>query len=153
MKWSPDTQINAFSHWHLEISMASFFYCGRVSSAQLDRWLSSNATAYNRLAPGQTDGIPDLDERPCDNGYKSVFTNSWLVCQGNRSWIKGLGKNLQKEWTRSLFAVPFVRGRRTVTPWTPRNDCVHTSQPQQWHATHGMLASLPATHTEIEMHV
>ena len=31
-----------------------------------------------------------------DNGYKSVFTNSWLVRQWNRSWIKGLGKNPQK---------------------------------------------------------
>ena len=25
-----------------------------------------------------------------DNGYKSVFTNSWLVRQRNRSWIKRL---------------------------------------------------------------
>ena len=24
---------------------------------------------------------------------KTIFTNSWLVCQRNRSWIKGLGKN------------------------------------------------------------
>ena len=24
-----------------------------------------------------------------DNGYKSIFTNSWLVRQRNRSWIKG----------------------------------------------------------------
>ena len=31
-----------------------------------------------------------------DNGYKSVFINSWLVRQSNRSWIKGLGKNPQK---------------------------------------------------------
>ena len=31
-----------------------------------------------------------------DNGYKSVFTNSWLVRQMNRSWIKRLGKNPQK---------------------------------------------------------
>ena len=31
-----------------------------------------------------------------DYGYKSVFTNCWLVRQRNRSWIKGLGKNPQK---------------------------------------------------------
>ena len=149
MKRSPDTQINAFFHWHLEISMASFFYCGCVSSAQLESLASSDTTSYYRPAPDRTDGTPDRDERPRDNGYKSVFTNSWLVCQRHRSWIKGLGKNQQKEWTRSLFAVPFVWGHWTVTPWTLRNDCVHTSQPQQWHATRGMLISLPATHTEI----
>ena len=67
--------------------------------------------------------------------------------------LKGLGKNQQKEWTRSLFAVRFVRGHRTVTPWTPRNNCVYTSQAAQWHATRGVLTSLPATHTEIGMRV
>ena len=73
--------------------MASFFYCGGLSSAQLDRW----------QAPKQW---PIIDPHPVeqtaywtdvkDNGYKSVFTNSWLVRQRNRSWIKGLGKNPQK---------------------------------------------------------
>ena len=53
--------------------------------------VSSDATAYYRPAPGRT------DQRPRDNGYKSVFTNSWLVRQKHRSWIKGLGKNPQKE--------------------------------------------------------
>ena len=62
-----------------------------------------------------------------DNGYKSVFTNSWLVRQRSMSWIKGLGKNPQQK-TCSLLALPFVRGYRIVTPWTPRNDCVYTSQ-------------------------
>ena len=42
-------------------------------------------------------GIQERDKRPCDNGYKSVFTNSWLVCQRHMSWIKGVGKNPQKE--------------------------------------------------------
>ena len=73
--------------------MASFFYYGRLSSAQLDRW----------QAPTQP---PIIDQCPVEqtacrreiknNGYKSVFTNFWLVRQRNRSWIKGLGKNLQK---------------------------------------------------------
>ena len=111
--------------------MASFFYYGRLSSAQLDRW----------QAPTQR---PIIDQCPVkqtayrreikDNGYKSVFTNSWLVHQRHRSWIKGLGKNPQKR-ARSLFAVPVVRGYRTVTPWTPRNDCVYTSQALRWHAS------------------
>ena len=47
-----------------------------------------NATAYYRPVPSRTAGIPERDQRPCDNGYKSVF---------HRSWIKGLGKNPQKE--------------------------------------------------------
>ena len=70
-----------------------FFYYGRLSFAQLDRW----------QAPTQR---PIIDQHPVeqtayrreikDHGYKSVFTNSWLVHQRNRSWIKGLGKNPQK---------------------------------------------------------
>ena len=101
---------------------------------------SSDATAYYWPAPGRTDGIPERDQR---HGYKSVFTNSWLVRQRNRSWVKGLGKNLQ-EWTRSLLAVPFVRGYRTVTPRTPRNNCVYTSQAPRWHGMRGVLTRLPA---------
>ena len=53
---------------------------------------SSDATGYYR-----PDGIPERDQRPRDNGYKSVFTHYWLICQRNRSWIKGLGTNQQKE--------------------------------------------------------
>ena len=81
--------------------MASFFcYYGRLSSAQLDRWQAPkqrpiiNQTAYRRVIK--------------DNGYKFVFTNSWLVCQRNRSWIKGWGKNPQKceliHWRRCLLS-------------------------------------------------
>ena len=56
--------------------MASFLLLR--SSAQQDRW----------QAPKQW---PIIDQRPCDNGYISVFTNSWLVRQRHGSWIKGLG--------------------------------------------------------------
>ena len=48
------------------------------------------------MAYCRTDGIPERDQRPCDNGYKSVFINSWLVRQRHRSWIKGLGKKSTK---------------------------------------------------------
>ena len=76
--------------------MASFFLL-RSSFFRITRPLaSSEATAYYRPAPGRTDGIPERDQRPCDNEYKSVFTNSWLVRQRHRSWIKGLGKNHKK---------------------------------------------------------
>ena len=70
--------------------MASFFI---AIVFQLDRWKT----------PKQR---PIIDRHPVeqiayqrdikDNGYKSVFTNSWLVRQRNRSWIKGLGKSPQK---------------------------------------------------------
>ena len=96
--------------------MAIFCYCGRFSSAQLDGW----------QAPKQR---PIIDPHPVeqiayrrdikDNGYKSVFTNSWLVRQRNRSWIKGLGKDPQ----------------RTVSPRTPRNTCVYTRHPAHVTAT------------------
>ena len=68
--------------------MASFFYYGHLSSASILQ------------APTQR---PIIDQCPVkqtayrreikDNGYKSIFTISWLVRQRNRSWIKGLGKN------------------------------------------------------------
>ena len=67
--------------------MTSFFYYGRLSSAQLDRW----------QAPTQW---PIIDQHPVeqtayqreikDYGYKSVFTNSWLVRQNIASFIKDL---------------------------------------------------------------
>ena len=99
MKRSPDNQINAS---FIDISRIKWlvFYCGRLSSAQLDRW----------QAPKQR---PIIDQRPVeqtayrrdikDNGYKSVFTNSWLVRQRNRSWIKGLGKNPQNSQKSELI--------------------------------------------------
>ena len=66
--------------------MASFFYCGRLSSAQLDRWQALKQRPIIDLHPvEQTAFRTDVK----DNGYKSVFTNSWLVRQRNRSWIKG----------------------------------------------------------------
>ena len=87
MKRSPDNQINAS---FIDISRIKWlvFYCSCLSSAQLhvDRW----------HAPKQR---PIIDRHPDeqiayrrdikDNGYKSIFTNSWLVRQRNRSWIKG----------------------------------------------------------------
>ena len=92
MKQSLDNQMNASFIDILRIKWL-VFYCGRLSSTQLDRW----------QAPKQW---PSIDQRPVeqtayrrdipDNGYKSVFTNSWLVRQRNRSWIKGLGKNPPK---------------------------------------------------------
>ena len=92
MKRSLDNQINATFIDNSRIKWL-VFYCGRLSSAQLDYW----------QAPKQR---PIIDKHPAeqtvyrrdikDNGYKSVFTNSWLVRQRNRAWIKGLGKNPQK---------------------------------------------------------
>ena len=64
---------------------------GRISSTQLGHW------QVLKQWPIRTDSIPERDQRPRDNGYKSVFTNSWMVSQRHRSWIKGLGKNPQKE--------------------------------------------------------
>ena len=86
MKRSPDNQINASFIDISRMKWLVFFYCGRLSSAQLDRW----------QAPKQR---PIIDPHPVeqtayrrdikDNRYKSVFTNSWLVRQRNRSRIKG----------------------------------------------------------------
>ena len=99
MKQSLDNQINASFIDISRIKWLVFFYCGRLSSAQLVPLASSEATAYYRPAYRR-----DIK----DNGYKSVFTNSWLVRQRNRSWIKGLGKNPQKSelihWRQCLLS-------------------------------------------------
>ena len=92
--------------------MAIYFFYGCLSSAQINRW----------QAPTQQ---PIIDKRPVeqtayrretnDHGYKSVFTNSWLVRQRNRSWIKELGKNPQKSelvhWWQCLLS-------GATEPWT-----------------------------------
>ena len=90
-----------------------------MASAQLDRWQASkyivHVTVYYRPAAGRTDGIPERDQRPCDNGYKSVFTNSWLVVvhvgQRHRSWIKGLGKIHKK--SELVHCLQYVLSRAT----------------------------------------
>ena len=78
--------------------MASFFYCGRLSSAQL---VPLQAPADYRPAPGRTEASKTMD-------YKSVCTNLCLELQQNRSWIKGLGKNPQKSelihWRQCLLS-------------------------------------------------
>ena len=102
-----------------------FFYCGRLSSTQLH--------VVPLQAPKQR---PIIDPHPVeqtafrrdikDNEYKSVFTNSWLVCQRNRSWIKGLGKNAQKSelihWQQCLLS-----GATEPYPLPPKNTCVYTT--------------------------
>ena len=73
--------------------MASFFYCGRLSSAQVVPLQASKHRPIIGPHPvEQTAFRRDIK----DNGYKSVFTNLCLERQRNRSWIKGLGKNPQK---------------------------------------------------------
>ena len=123
--------------------MASFFYCSHLSSAQLDHW----------QAPKQR---PIIDQHPVeqihvayrrdikDNRYKFVFTNSWLVRQRNRSWIKGLGKNPQKSelihWRQCFLSgatKPCPLGLRETLACihvilhnvTPRVACWHGSWP------------------------
>ena len=115
--------------------MASFFGYGRLSSAQLDRWQTPmQRPIIDRCPVEQTAYRREIK----DNGHKSVFTNSWLVRQRNGSWIKGLCKKPQKS---------------ELVHWTPRNDCMYTSQAPRWHAMRGMLTRLPRKHTKIGMRV
>ena len=121
--------------------MASFFYCGRLSSAQLDRWQAPKQWPIIDLHPvEQTAYRRDTK----DNGYKSVFTNSWLVRQRNRSWIKGLGKNPQKSelihWRQCLLS-----GATEPCPlglWQTLA-CIHVI-PHNVTATCGVLTRPPA---------
>ena len=118
-KLCKDTEIKAFSHWHFEFSLARFWavpvFCNEVWTV----W-SAYATADYPARPGRPHGQTYQHKSPFDNGEIFLHSHSWLVGQRNRCWIKGLGKNPQKEWAQSLFAVPFVRGLPSVTRWTPR---------------------------------
>ena len=58
--------------------MASLFYYGHVSSAQLDRW---QALTQQLIIDQHPDEQTAYQREIKDNGYKSVFSNSWLVCQ------------------------------------------------------------------------
>ena len=93
-----------------------FFYYGHLSSAQLDRW---QAPTQRSIIDHYPVDRRHTGERSKTMQYKSVFTNSWLVRQRNRSWIKGLGKKSTKEWTRSLLALPFRPGPPNRGPVTP----------------------------------
>ena len=126
MKRIPDNQINASFIDISRIKWLVFFYCSRLSSAQRDHW----------HAPKQR---PIIDRHPVeqiaywrdikDNGYKSVFTNSWLIRQRNRWWIKGLGTNPQKtELIHWRQLVPFVRGPLNHVPsYSEKHLHVYTS--------------------------
>ena len=71
--------------------MASFVYCGHLSSAQLVPLQAPKHRPIIGLHPvEQTAFRRDIK----DNGYKFVFTNLWLERQ--QVVDKGLGKNPQK---------------------------------------------------------
>ena len=139
-----DNQINASfidilrNKWLIFLLRSSFFRTTRALA-------SSEAMAYYRPAPGRTDSIRrDIN----DNGYKCVFTNSWLVRQKNRSWIKGLDKNPQKSelihWQQWLLS-----GAPNRVPLGFRETlaCIHIILHNVM-ATCGMLSRLPAKLTK-----
>ena len=70
--------------------MASFFYCGRLSSAQL---VPLQAPKHRPIIGSHLVEQTAFRRDIKDNGYKSVFTNLWLARQ---VMDKGLGKNPQK---------------------------------------------------------
>ena len=52
-----------------------------------------------------------------DNGYKSVFTNSWLVCQRNRSWMdKGIRQKSTKRVNSFIAWSAFCLGPPNCDP-------------------------------------
>ena len=93
--------------------MVSFFYCGRLSSAQLDHWQAAKQRPIIDPHPvEQTAYRRDVK----DNGYKTVFTISWLVRQRNRSWIKGLGKKTTKRVNSFIDGSAFCPGPPNCVP-------------------------------------
>ena len=74
MKRCPDNQINALSLTFQELK-ARFFYCGRLSSAQL---LPLQAPKHRPIIGPHPVEQTAFRRDIKDNGYKSVFTNLWL---------------------------------------------------------------------------
>ena len=116
----PDNQINA-SFIDISRLNGQFFYCGRLSSAQL---VPLQARSTGRLSARARSNRRHSGEASKTMDYKTVFINLCLELPQNLSWIQGLGKNPFTHsipFTHSLTAVPFVRGHRSVFPRTPRN--------------------------------
>ena len=89
MKRCPDNQINASFIDISRIKWLFFFYCGRLSFAQLVPLQALKHQPIIGLHPvEQTAFRRDIK----DNGYKSVFTNLWLERQRNSSWIRDEAK-------------------------------------------------------------
>ena len=124
MKLSADNQINSSFidisriKWLFFLMRSSFYRTtSTVGNLRSNDLLSTRApskqTAYQRHIK--------------DNGYKSVFTNSW-----NRSWIKGSGKNPQKSelihWRQCLLS-----GATEPCPLGLRETLACTGYPAQCH--------------------
>ena len=99
--------------------MASFFYCGRLSSAQLHVVPLQAPKHWPIISPRprRTDGIPERHQR------QWIINPSLQICAWNFNrtgqWIKELGKNPFTHsipFTYSLTAVPFVRGAPKRVP-------------------------------------
>ena len=85
MKRCPDNQINASFIDILRIKWLVFFYCGRLSSAQL---VLLQASKHRPIISPHPVEQTAFRRGIKDNAYKSVFTNLWLERQRNRSWIR-----------------------------------------------------------------
>ena len=57
--------------------MASFFYCGRLSSAQLVPLQAPKPPADYQPAPGRTDGVPERHQR------QWIINPSLQICAWN----------------------------------------------------------------------
>ena len=102
-----------------------YFLLLRSSFLQLDRW----------QAPTQR---PIIDQRPVRDQRQWIYICLYKFLAGT-SKEQVLGKNPQKSELVHCLQYLFVRGHQTVTPWTPRNDCVFTSQAPRWLAMRGVL--------------
>ena len=93
---------------------------------------------------------------PRYNGYKSVFTNPWLLRQKNRSFDKGIRQISTKRVNSFIVCCadcsePLIV--IAVVELTPRSKCVYTHHQDLCHATSGVLTSQPPEHANIGMRV
>ena len=120
-KLCKDTEIRAFSHWYFEFSMARFWavpvFCNKVWTI----W-SAYATADYPARPGRPHGQTYQHKSPLESWqWRNISLFTFLAGWTNEQVLdKGIRQKPQKEWARSLFAMPFIRGLPSVTRWTPR---------------------------------
>ena len=109
MKRRSDNQINTSFIDILRIKWQVFFIAVIFLPHQLDRWQAPKQWLIIDQRPVEQRAF-QRDQRPRDNGYKSIFTNSWLVHQRHRSWIKGIRQKSTKRVNSFIACSAFCPG-------------------------------------------
>ena len=109
-----------------------FFYYSRLSSAQLDRWQETKRPIIDQRPVEQTayrreiKGLVTMDINPFLYNFLAGMSKEPVLDKGIRQKST---KRVNSFIVCSAFCPgPSNRDPRTVTPWTPRNNCMYSRQ-------------------------